>query len=132
MIHGPCGAENFELPMYGGQKCCSIQQIFAHINVEWFNQGSSIKYLFKYISKGPDRAAVAMVQSNDDSDNNNAVVEIKEYYDYRYISACEASWQIFKYDVHYRYPAMIRLPFHLHGQQQVVYEADDDIEDVLD
>nr|KAJ0215911.1 hypothetical protein LSAT_V11C300113940 [Lactuca sativa] len=104
----------------------------AHINVEWCNQGSSIKYLFKYINKGPDRATVAMEPSNNDSDNNDVVDEIKEYYDCRYISACEASWRIFKYDVHYRYPAVIRLPFHLPGQQQVVYEADDDIEDVLD
>ncbi|CAH1436244.1 unnamed protein product [Lactuca virosa] len=93
--------------------------------------GSSIKYLFKYINKGPDRATVTMVQSDNDSDNTDAVDEIKEYYDCRYISACEASCRIFKYDVHYRYPAVIRLPFHLPGQQQVVYEADDDIENVL-
>nr|KAJ0186702.1 hypothetical protein LSAT_V11C900477310 [Lactuca sativa] len=109
-----------------------LKRYQAHINVEWCNQGSSIKYLFKYINKGPDRATVSMVPSNNYSDNNDAVDEIKEYYDCRYISACEASWRIFKYDVHYRYPAVIRLPFHLPNQQQVVYEADDDIEDVLD
>ncbi|XP_052619576.1 uncharacterized protein LOC111881827 [Lactuca sativa] len=109
-----------------------LKRYQAHINVEWCNQGSSIKYLFKYINKGPDRATIAMVHNNNDSDNNDAVNEIKEYYDCRYISACEASWRIFTYDVHYRYPAVIRLPFHLPGQQQVMYEADDDIEDVLD
>ncbi|KAL7605791.1 uncharacterized protein LOC111883552 [Lactuca sativa] len=109
-----------------------LKRYQEHINVEWCNQESSIKYLFKYINKGPDRATVAMEPNNNDSDNNDAVDEIKEYYDCRYISACEASWRIFKYDVHYRYPAVIRLPFHLPGQQQVVYEADDDIEDVLD
>ncbi|CAH1445774.1 unnamed protein product [Lactuca virosa] len=180
MIHGPCGAENFNCPCMVDRKCsknfpkqfCNhtsvdsngfplyrrrndgnvveqsgiqldnrnvvlynkylLKRYQAHINVEWCNQGSSIKYLFKYINKGPDRATFAMVQNNNDSDNNDAVDEIKEYYDCRYISACEASWRIFKYDVHYRYPAVIRLPFHLPGQQQVIYEADDDIEDVLD
>ncbi|CAH1453014.1 unnamed protein product [Lactuca virosa] len=179
MIHGPCGAENFNCPCMVDRKCsknfpkqfCNhtsvdsngfplyrrrndgnvvgksgvqldnrnvvpynkylLKRYQAHINVEWCNQGSSIKYLFKYINKGPDRATFAMVQNNNDSDNNDAVDEIKEYYDCRYISACEASWRIFKYDVHYRYPAVIRLPFHLPGQQ-VIYEADDDIEDVLD
>ncbi|CAH1436871.1 unnamed protein product [Lactuca virosa] len=73
-----------------------------------------------------------MVQSNNDSDKNDAVDKIKKYYNCRYISACEASWRIFKYGVHYRYPAVIRLHFHLPDQQHVVYEADDDIEDVLD
>ncbi|XP_052622746.1 uncharacterized protein LOC111918641 [Lactuca sativa] len=81
---------------------------------------------------GPDRATVSMERTNNDSDNNNAVDEIKEYYDCRYISACEASWWIFKYDVNYRHHVVIRLPFHLPDQQQVVYEADDDIKDVLD
>ncbi|CAH1418620.1 unnamed protein product [Lactuca virosa] len=156
MIHGPCGAQNFNCPCMVDRKRRNdgnfveksgvqldnrnvvpynkylLKRYKAHINVEWCNQVSSIKYLFKYINKGPDRATVAMVQSNNDSDNSDAVDEIKEYYDCRYISACEASWRIFKYDVHYRHPAVIRLPFHLPGQQQVVYDADDDIEDVLD
>ncbi|XP_035841306.1 uncharacterized protein LOC110870193 [Helianthus annuus] len=57
--------------------------------------------------------------------------EIKEYYDCRYISACEASWRIFSNEVHYRYPAVMRLPFHMTGQQNVVYGADDDIDNVL-
>ncbi|XP_052622302.1 uncharacterized protein LOC111911148 [Lactuca sativa] len=108
-----------------------LKRYQAHINVEWCNQGSSIKYLFKYINKGPDRAIVAVVRSNNEADSNDAVDEINEYYDCRYLSACEASWRIFKYDVHYRYPSVVRLPFHLPGQQQIVYGEDDDIDDVL-
>nr|KAJ0220714.1 hypothetical protein LSAT_V11C200090600 [Lactuca sativa] len=101
----------------------------AYINVEWCNQGYSIKYLFKYINKGRDRATIAMVQSNNDSDNNDAVYEIKEYYDCRYIYMHVKHHGGF---LNMMYTAVIRLPFHFPGQQQVAYEADDDIEDVLD
>nr|KAJ0217457.1 hypothetical protein LSAT_V11C300151780 [Lactuca sativa] len=108
-----------------------LKRYQAHINVEWCNQGSSINYLFKYINKGPDRATIA-VDINADSNHEKVVDEIKDYYDCRYISACEASWRIFKYDAHYRYPSVMRLPFHLPDQQQVIYAADDDIDDVLE
>nr|KAJ0226811.1 hypothetical protein LSAT_V11C100048490 [Lactuca sativa] len=109
-----------------------LKRYQAHINIEWCNQGSSIKYLFKYINKGPDRATVAVVPTNNECENNDAVDEIAEYYDCRYLSACEASWRIFTYDVHCRYPSIVRLPFHLPNQQQIVYGEDDDIDDVLD
>ncbi|CAH1416451.1 unnamed protein product [Lactuca virosa] len=110
MIHGPHGAENINCPC----------------------MGSSIKYLFKYTNKGPDRATVAVVRANNEYENNDVVDEIAEYYDCRYLSACEASWRIFKYDVHCRYPSVARLHFHLPNQQQIVYGEDDDIDDVLD
>nr|KAJ0228155.1 hypothetical protein LSAT_V11C100011050 [Lactuca sativa] len=97
-----------------------LKRYQAHINIEWCNQGSSIKYLFKYINKGPDRATVAVVPTNNECENNDAVNEIAEYYDCRYLSSCEASWRIFTYDVHCRYPSVI------------VYGEDDDIDDVLD
>nr|KAJ0205016.1 hypothetical protein LSAT_V11C500241990 [Lactuca sativa] len=109
-----------------------LKRYQAHINIEWCNQGSSIKYLFKYINKGPDRATVAVVPTNNECENNNAVDEIAEYYDCRYLSPCEASWRIFTYDVHCRYPSVLKLPFHLPNQQQIVYGEDDDIDDVLD
>nr|KAJ0214502.1 hypothetical protein LSAT_V11C400174020 [Lactuca sativa] len=109
-----------------------LKRYQGHINVEWCNQAGSIKYLFKYINKGPDRAILAVIQSNNESATDNSVDEIKEYYDCRYISACEASWRIFGYDIHYRYPSVVRLPFHLPDQQQVVFDPDDDIENILD
>ncbi|XP_076953686.1 uncharacterized protein LOC143627850 [Bidens hawaiensis] len=104
----------------------------AHINVEWCNQSGSIKYLFKYINKGPDRATAFLEQSSYTEDvPEQPVDEIKEYYDCRYVSACESSWRIFSYEVHYT-PSVVRLPFHLPGQQHIVYGEEEDIDDVLD
>ncbi|KAK9698409.1 hypothetical protein RND81_08G102300 [Saponaria officinalis] len=99
----------------------------AHINVEWCNQSRSIKYLFKYINKGNDRVTAAV--SAGDSDD---VDEIKMYYDCRYISACEAAWRIFGFDIHYRTPSVQRLNFHLPGEQSVVYNEIDSLDVVLD
>ena len=111
-----------------------LKKYQAHIYVEWCNQAGSIKYLFKYINKGPDRATTSVQVGDHDNEapsNDEIVDEIKEYYDCRYLSACESAWHILRYEVHYRTPAVERLPFHLPGQQQVVYDADDDITDVL-
>ncbi|XP_076945580.1 uncharacterized protein LOC143616712 [Bidens hawaiensis] len=43
-----------------------------------------------------------------------------------------AAWRIFGYDVHYRMPSVTLLPFHLPGQEHVVYGVDDDLDNVLD
>ena len=53
----------------------------CHINVEICSSITAIKYLFKYVYKGHDRATVE-VRNND---------EIGLYLDARYISASEAS-----------------------------------------
>ncbi|XP_035831967.1 uncharacterized protein LOC118481008 [Helianthus annuus] len=69
-----------------------LRKYQCHINVEWCNQSGSIKYLFKYINKGPDRVGASVFQANSTKNNteqNVAVDEIKAYLDYRYISACE-------------------------------------------
>ncbi|XP_076929536.1 uncharacterized protein LOC143593980 [Bidens hawaiensis] len=107
-----------------------LKKYQAHINVEWCNQEGSIKYLFKYINKGPDHATISLVQNNGANQDEN-VDEVKVFYDCRYLSACEAAWRIFAFDVHYRFPSVTRLPFHLPGQQTVVFADDDDVEDVL-
>ncbi|XP_021991783.1 uncharacterized protein LOC110888572 [Helianthus annuus] len=108
-----------------------LRRYQAHINVEWCNQAASIKYLFKYINKGPDRAEFGFVPNADEGQLEDGKDEIKEYYDCRYLSACEASWRIFAFDIHYCYPSVIRLPFHLPDKQNDVYGPDEELDSVL-
>ncbi|GKA68210.1 hypothetical protein Tco_0813533 [Tanacetum coccineum] len=93
-----------------------LKRYQCHINVEWCNLTGSIKYLFKYINKGPDRVSAKLyetVTTTDGQQIENPDDEIKAFYDYRYLSACEAAWRIFGYEIYYRTPSVKRLSFHL-------------------
>jgi len=104
----------------------------AHINVEWCNRSTSIKYLFKYINKGYDRITAAIVpEQNEFFLNKEPIDEIKQYLDCRYVSPCEACWRIFSFPIHGRNPAVERLFFHLFGEQAVYFKDDDVIDDIM-
>ncbi|XP_060969776.1 uncharacterized protein LOC115713282 [Cannabis sativa] len=141
MIHGPCGKLNTKSPcirvekkniLLGNRYVVPyhrnlIVKFDAHINVELCNYSRSIKYLFKYVHKGSDKTT-ATVQS---IDNTEGIDEIKTYLDCRYISATEACWRIFQFDIHYRKPSVERLPFHLLGEHTVIFGEDKCPENVL-
>jgi hypothetical protein len=100
----------------------------AHINVEWCNQTTSIKYLFKYINKGYDRITATITETRP---QNQEVDEIKQYLDCRYVSPCEACWRILGFPIHGRKPAVERLYFHLLGEHSVYFTDGARIDDVL-
>nr|XP_043619723.1 uncharacterized protein LOC122591524 [Erigeron canadensis] len=96
----------------------------AHINVEWCNRSRAIKYLFKYLNKGPDRATIVIhenVATDDQSSAENILIidEIKNYLDCRYLSPCEAVCRMLAFPIHYSYPSVIRLTFHLPVQHMI-------------
>ncbi|XP_071733561.1 uncharacterized protein [Rutidosis leptorrhynchoides] len=101
-----------------------LKRYQAHLNLEWCNQVASISYLFKYINKGNDRITAHLCNSETD--------EIQEYYGCRYVSSCEAVWRIMKFDIHHHYPSIIRLPFHLEGQQQIIFDEEELNDEVLE
>nr|GEW29657.1 ATP-dependent DNA helicase PIF1-like [Tanacetum cinerariifolium] len=58
-----------------------LRRYHAHINIQWCNQVGSIKYLFKYISKGPDKVGATV--------DDEEVDEIKDFLNCRYIGPME-------------------------------------------
>ncbi|XP_071740490.1 uncharacterized protein [Rutidosis leptorrhynchoides] len=100
-----------------------LKKYQAHLNVEWCNQVSSIRYLFKLVNKGNDRVTAGVCDEETD--------EIKEYYDCRYVSSCEAVWRMLSFDIHHSIPAVVRLLFHLHGEQSVVFDEEELLDNVL-
>ena len=79
----------------------------SHLNVEWCNRSQSIKYLFKYINKGSDRATVVVEENlpnigSDRQETNIVVDETKAYLDCRYILASKTCWRIFEFPIQFR------------------------------
>ena len=70
----------------------------CHTNVESVATFRTIKYCFKYVHKGPDRATL---EYNRD--------EIKQYIDSQYIGAPEGIWCILHFDMHKHIPSIERL-----------------------
>ncbi|XP_020963542.1 uncharacterized protein LOC107607455 [Arachis ipaensis] len=104
----------------------------AHVNVEYCNKSNAIKYLFKYVNKGPDRVAVGVTKEASSGEDAQVIDEIKQFYDCRYLSACEAVWRTLAYDIHQRWPSMMRLTFHLPEEQNIIFKDDDDLEEIVE
>ncbi|GJY03463.1 helicase [Tanacetum coccineum] len=109
----------------------------AHINVEWCNRSKAIKYLFKYLNKGPDRATIAIQENvkagaNGASDQIMVVDEIKNYLNFRFLSPCEAVWRLFSFDINYAYPTVMQLNYHLPEQNAITLRDSEDLPALLE
>jgi hypothetical protein len=104
----------------------------CHINVEICSSVQAVKYLFKYIYKGPDKAQTVLEPANAKENNQqeNDVDEIKDYVDARYISGIEAVWHIFHFLMHEQGPSVIRLDTHLENDETVVFKDDEILDSV--
>ncbi|XP_024200595.1 uncharacterized protein LOC112203930 [Rosa chinensis] len=96
----------------------------CHINVEICGSIKSVKYLYKYIYKGPDRVALEL-QSNPEFD------EIRQFVYVRWVCAPEALWRIFKFAMNIIYPTVKRLQIHLPNMQQIIFDVDETVENIL-
>ena len=86
----------------------------CHINVEFCTSPKAVKYLYKYVTKGQDRAMIATVVDGQSTDNHRD--EIKEYEDLRSIGSSEATWHLMAFPIADRYPPVYPLRVHLENQ----------------
>ncbi|XP_031116717.1 uncharacterized protein LOC116020381 [Ipomoea triloba] len=112
--------------------CYLLLKYGAHINVEWYNQSRSIKYLFKYVNKGNDRVTASFYQSATDKQYGTTIDEVKMYYDCRYVSPCEASWRILGFEIQYIYPHVERLSFHMPNEQSIYFDENAPIDVIVE
>ncbi|XP_077277509.1 uncharacterized protein LOC143905793 [Temnothorax americanus] len=98
-----------------------IMKYDRHINLEICSSVKSVKYLYKYIHKGFDCAAIE-VQAQDGT-RLIKIDEVNSYLDARYVSAPEAMWRLNGYDLFMKSHTVIRLAVHLPNRQMVYFRA---------
>jgi hypothetical protein len=90
----------------------------AHINIEVYADIRSVKYLFKYIYKGPDRV-VALIASPTN--------EIQQYIDVWYLSATKGVDSLLSFKKHTEWPPVIQLVIHLLKHHNVIFNENEDL-----
>lgn len=98
----------------------------AHINVEICSSAQSVKYIYKYVYKGLDRASARLANDQEPQD------EIRDWQNSRYISTTESMWRIYAFRLHQQSPTICRLDVHLPGMERVYFRDDDNIARLLD
>jgi hypothetical protein len=95
----------------------------AHINVEVSLDIRSVKYLFKYVYKGPDRVATVLA---------GPINEIQQYIDARYLSAVEGVDSLLSFKKHMEWPPVTQLVVHLPRQHNIIFNENEDLATVVE
>ncbi|KAL6517513.1 hypothetical protein OROMI_033214 [Orobanche minor] len=126
MIHGPCGTYNKDSPCMLDGKCTKIfhKKLLNSTTVD------DEEYPM-YMRRNNENKVVKNGIEDQDNIEANGVDEVKNFYNCRYISPCEAIWRINSFDIHYQTPSVQRLSYHFPGERSIIFEDDDDIQDVI-
>ena len=89
----------------------------CHINVEKCASILGAKYIYKYTTKGPDRAMVS-VEVEDGAPRD----EVQNYKDMRCVGSCEAAARLYGFSIAKQYPPVKELRVHLKDDQTVYFE----------
>lgn len=95
-----------------------LRKYDCHINVEICSSITSVKYLYKYVYKGPDQVSFEVIPGRKHD-------EIQKFVDARWVCAPEALWRIYKFALNMIYPSVERLQIHLPNKQQVTKSRGD-------
>ncbi|XP_072057738.1 uncharacterized protein [Arachis hypogaea] len=148
MVHGPYGRHNISSPCMLNGRCSEFfPKPFRNRII--IDEGGFPKFKrvdnghtitkknavldnsYIYVHKGNDRVTALFYQTFGDGSPQQVVDKIRNYYDCCYISACEAAWRIFGYEIQLKEPVVIRLPFHLPDEQPVVFKDHENIANVI-
>ncbi|XP_076062378.1 uncharacterized protein LOC143037720 [Oratosquilla oratoria] len=110
---GPVTVDNTWVVPYNPYLCLKYN---AHVNVECSNSIKAIAYVTKYVNKGADKILFTKT-----SGENEVVNEVKNYQEARYVNSNEATWKIFKFDIHRSFPPVLMLDLHLEGENMVFF-----------
>jgi len=91
----------------------------AHINVKVSVDIRNVKYLFKYVYKGPDRVVVAIASPTN---------KIQQYIDVRYLSVAEGVDSSLSFKNHMEWPLLIHLP----RQHNIIFNENENLAVVVE
>ena len=101
----------------------------CHINVEACSSIKAVKYLFKYIYKGYDRASFSVDPAADV--DGGVINEIKQYRDARFVGPQEAIYRICAFPMFGISPSVLQLQLHLENMQTIAFKEGDSLHDVV-
>ena len=116
VIKGNCIMNNRDVVPY----CPFLTKKYgAHINVEVVSSIRLVKYMYKYVYKGHDRANVDLADAAD---------EIKAHIDARWVGPAEAVWRLLEFPLHGSSHSTQRLAVHLPGENQILFEEGGEVQ----
>ncbi len=106
----------------------------CHINVEVCSTIKAVKYLFKYVYKGSDRATVKIGAQKENVElEEEEIDEISSYQDCRYIGSYEAMWRTLNFPIQEQKPKVEQLDIHLKDNQTVYWKENKELQrNILD
>ncbi|KAG3001519.1 hypothetical protein PC120_g20227 [Phytophthora cactorum] len=103
------------------------QKYNCHINVEVCTAITAVKYLYKYVYKGSDKAVITVEAVRGEGNQTQIEPnEILRFLNARYISPVEACMRLLDYSVQGKTHAITQLTLHLENEQMVTFRSSDD------